>query len=263
MMYVVSNKIVNSITKSVKSVSVDSISFNNAPTSINTSGCISMQLLHNRLSHPNKHAMQIILKTQPSHVVNTHSLSFCDACQYGKLHQFHFPVTEIKTRAPLELIHADLWGLASMPSKDGYKYYISFVDNFTRYCWIFPLTLKSEALDTFKHYKLLVEKQFSLSIKTIQSDMESEFRAFRSFLQQQGIHIRFSCPHTHHQNRVVERKHRHIIETDLTLLAEVNLPLTFWWEAFHTTSYLINKIHTPILNNKTPYKKLHNQLPDY
>ena len=66
-----------------------------------------MQLLHNRLGHPNKHDMQIILKTQPSHVVN-HSFSFCDAYQYGKLHQFHFPVTEIKTRALLELIHTDL-----------------------------------------------------------------------------------------------------------------------------------------------------------
>ena len=65
-----------------------------------------MQLLHNRLGHPNKHAMQIILKTQTSHIVN-HYLSFCDACHYGKLHQFHFPVTNIKTRAPLELIHTD------------------------------------------------------------------------------------------------------------------------------------------------------------
>ena len=71
-----------------------------------------------------------------------------------------------------------------MSSKDGYKYYISFVDDFTRCSWIFPLTLKSEALDTFKQYKLLVEKQFSKSIKTMQLDMGGEFRAFGSFLQQ-------------------------------------------------------------------------------
>ena len=118
-------------------------------------------------------------------------------------------------------------------------------------------------LDIFKHYKLLVGKQFSLSIKIIQSDMGSEFRAFGSFLQQQGIHFRFSCPHTHHQNGVVERKHIHIVETGLTLLAQANLSLTFWWEAFHTASYFINRIPTPVLNNKTPYQKLHNQLPDY
>ena len=93
--------------------------------------------------------------------------------------------------------------------------------------------------------------------------MGVEFRAFGSFLQQQEIHLKFNCPHTHHQIWVVERKYRHIVETSLTLLVQANLPLTFWWEAFHTTTYLINRIHTPVLNNKKPYQKLHNRLPDY
>lgn len=39
-----------------------------------------------------------------------------------------------------------------------YKYYISFVDDYTRYCWIFPLILKSDALDTFQYFKILVKK---------------------------------------------------------------------------------------------------------
>ena len=50
-----------------------------------------------------------------------------------------------KARAPIKLIHADLWGPALMASKHGYKYYISLVNDFTRYSWIFPLTLKSKA----------------------------------------------------------------------------------------------------------------------
>lgn len=79
--------------------------------------------------------------------------------------------TEIKSKAQLELLHTDLWGPASKHSIDEYKYYISFVDDFTRYYWMFPLTLKSEALETFKHLKLLVEKQFSFPIKAIQSDV--------------------------------------------------------------------------------------------
>lgn len=65
---------------------------------------------------------------------------------------------------------------------DGYKYYVSFVDDFTRYCWIFPLSLKFEALDTFKHFKLLVEKKISLPVKALQSDMRGEFIAFKPFL---------------------------------------------------------------------------------
>lgn len=92
------------------------------------------------------------------HSVNNNSIDFCDAYQYGKLHQLYFLVIEIKTKTSLELLYTDLWGPAFELSMDGYKYYISFVDNFTRYCWIFPLTLKFEALDTFKYFKILVEK---------------------------------------------------------------------------------------------------------
>lgn len=100
------------------------------------------------------------------------------------MHQFHFPLIEIKSKSPLELIHTDLWGPTPEYSLDGYKYYISFIDDFTRYSWISSLTFKSEAFDTFKRFKVLVEKQFSLPIKALQSDMGGEFLSFKSFLQQ-------------------------------------------------------------------------------
>lgn len=103
------------------------------------------------------------------------------------MHQLHFFVSEIKSKSPLELLYTDLWGPASEYTMNGYKYYISFDDDFTRYCWIFPLTLKSDAFNTFKHFKLLFEKQFSFPIKAIQSDIGGEFIDLKSFLQQEGI----------------------------------------------------------------------------
>lgn len=92
------------------------------------------------------------------HLVHTQSIDFCDACQYVKFHQFYFSVTKIKSISTLEFLYTDLWGPASEPSIDGYRYYMSFVDDFTRYCKIFPLTFKSETLDTFKHFRLLIKK---------------------------------------------------------------------------------------------------------
>ena len=89
---------------------------------------------------------------------NKQSFEFCNACQQGKLHKFHFSTSEIKTKQPLELIHTNLWGPASVMSMNGYKYYILFVDDYTQYSWIFPLVLKSDALETFKTFKRLVEK---------------------------------------------------------------------------------------------------------
>lgn len=109
MLSTISDKSANTFTEYIKSISVRSISFNNHPVSYNTLGCVSNQLLQNRLGHLSKHAMQIILKKQPLYAVNAHSFAFCDACQCGKLHRFHFSLTKIKSRSPVELIYADLW----------------------------------------------------------------------------------------------------------------------------------------------------------
>ena len=62
---------------------------------------------------------------------------------------------------------------------------------------------------------------------------------------------------------MVERKHRHIVETGLTLLAQAKIPLSFWWESFHTASFLINRMPTPILNNLSPFTKLYGRKPNY
>ena len=77
-----------------------------------------------------------------------------------------------------------------------------------------------------------------------------EYQAFTSLLQSFGIIHKVSCPHTHEQNGVVEQKHRHIIESGLTLLAQASLPLKYWDEAYHTAVFLINRIvfsSTPFL----------------
>ncbi|KAH9682071.1 retrovirus-related pol polyprotein from transposon RE2 [Citrus sinensis] len=115
-------------------------------------------------------------------------LEFCNTCQLGKLHQFHFSATEIKSKNPLELIHTDLWGPASVLSMEGYKYYISFVDDYTRYCWIFPLVLKSDALGILKPKTYLTATQDiePTSVKVALADqkwsmaMTEEFHALKN-----------------------------------------------------------------------------------
>ncbi|KAH9781043.1 retrovirus-related pol polyprotein from transposon RE2 [Citrus sinensis] len=127
------------------------------PISFHASSIVSVSLLHNRLGHPSKHVVQTLLRNSCINITcnNKQKLEFCNACQLGKLYQFHFSATKIKSKHPLELIHTDIWGLASVLSMEGYKYYISFVNDYTRYCWIFPLVLKSDALGTFKNFKNL------------------------------------------------------------------------------------------------------------
>uniref|UniRef100_A0A2N9I1W1 Integrase catalytic domain-containing protein n=1 Tax=Fagus sylvatica TaxID=28930 RepID=A0A2N9I1W1_FAGSY len=105
----------------------------------------------------------------------------------------------------------------------------------------------------------------STPIKSFQSDGGGEYSytPFKNLLAQHGILHRFSCPHTSQQNGVAERKHRHVVDTGLALLAHSGLSTQYWVEAFLTAIYLINRLPTPTLSNLTPYFKLFHRSPDY
>lgn len=106
---------------------------------------------------------------------------------------------------------------------------------------------------------------FECKIKSFQSDGGGEFTSYRlqNLLSQHGIYHRNSCPHTPEQNGEAERKHRHIVETGLALLAHCGVPLSFWDVAFDIAVFLINLMPTPILQGLSPYEKLFHTTPDY
>ena len=72
------------------------------------------------------------------------------------------------------------------------------------------------------------ETQCETKIKCLQSDNGGEFRAFLCFLRTAGIQHKFSCPYTSAHNGRVERKHRHVVETGLALLAHASMRLKYW-----------------------------------
>ncbi|OMO82468.1 Integrase, catalytic core [Corchorus capsularis] len=74
------------------------------------------------------------------------------------------------SNAPLEILFTDVWGPVRVTSSDGFKYYVSFVDYYTRYTWLFPMTNKSDVFNIFKKFKVLVERLFNRNILTIYSD---------------------------------------------------------------------------------------------
>ena len=84
-----------------------------------------------------------------------------------------------------------------------------------------------------------------------------------SFFTNLGIIHRRSCPHTSEQNGIVERRHRHVVETGLSLLAQSHLPQRFWQFAFETAIYLINRLPSRISSNQSPFQQVYNRKPDY
>ncbi|KAK9125440.1 hypothetical protein Scep_014286 [Stephania cephalantha] len=214
-----------------------------------------------RLGHPSISALQQIMKNHLK--MSSTPVQFCSICPLGKHHALPFNISQSSSSHVLELIHTDVWGPAQVTSHDGFNYYIHFLDDCTRFTWLFPLKNKLDALPTFITFKNMVENQFSTKIKHIQSDWVGEFRSFKPFLDAHGIFFQHSCPHTHEQNGRAERKHKHIIETSLTLLAEANLPYKFWYDACATSVFLINRLPSRILSDISPYQKLFQQPPDY
>ena len=150
----------------------------------------------------------------------------CKACCLGKIHMLPFPTFISEYQEPLQLVYSDLWGPSLVQSSNGYKYYIYFVDAFSRYTWIYLLRNKYNSFQTFQNFKAQAELQLGFKIKCLQSDWGgggeregSEFRAFIDYLTINGIIHRISRPHTHQQNGVAEMKRRHIVENGLILLA--------------------------------------------
>ncbi|KAJ0702566.1 putative RNA-directed DNA polymerase [Helianthus annuus] len=109
----------------------------------------------------------------------------------------------------------------------------------------------------------MAERQFQTKLKSIQTDWGGEFRNLSSFFSSLGIIHRLSCPHTSEQNGTVERRHRHVVETGLTLLAQSHVPQRFWHFAFEIAVYLINRMPSRTNNNTSPFEHLFKTTPNF
>jgi hypothetical protein len=137
----------------------------------------------------------------------------------AKSKQLPFSLSSASATCPLALIYTDVRGPTPVISRYGFKYYVSFLDAYSKYTWLYPISCKSDVSAIFLTFKTYVELYFSSKIKAIQSDWVGEYRPINKILQQFGILHRVSCPHTHQQNGAIELKHRHIVEIGLALLS--------------------------------------------
>jgi histone deacetylase 1/2 len=171
--------------------------------------------------------------------------------------------TSYKTTTPLDLIFSDVWGFAPIFSSDGFRYFVIFMYTHTKHLWYYPLVSKSDVFSIFHHFQTLVERQLSRKTKSIQTDWGGEYRKLNQLFQTICIHHRLICPRTHEQNGTVERHHRHIVETDLTLLGQCTAPLQILNYAFESSVYLINRMPTLVLQNKSLFECLFRRTLDF
>ena len=216
-------------------------------------------LWHSRLGHLSsdklKHIPGIMSKT-------SFSVLPCSICPLAKQKRLSFESNYRLSASPFDLVHMDVWGPFSIESVEGYKYFLTLVDDCTRVTWLFMMRNKSEVTGHFRAFIQHVHTQYNSSIKAIRTDNAPEL-AFTDIIKQNGMLHQFSCAYTPQQNSVVERKHQHLLNVARALLFQSNIPLAYWSDCVLTSVFLISRTPYVLLQNSTPYELLTHKKPDY
>jgi hypothetical protein len=149
------------------------------------------------------------------------------SCQLGKISHVSLASVLHHSIAQFEIVFSDVWGPAPVPSSLGHQYFVFFIDNYTRYTWIYFLKHKSEVFDAFIQFEKMIDGQFNTKIRAFQSDWGGEYQKLHHYFKQTGIQHRIACLYTHEQNGTAERKISYLVDTCLTLLAQAHMPLKY------------------------------------
>ena len=250
-----------------------------------------LSLWHQRMAHVNAGGIRDMVKNGVVEGVNLDlksDASECTACVYGK-----------STRAPvprqggsrsskiLDLVHTDVCGPFPVESLGGSRYFLSFVDDYSRYAWIYPIKAKSEVFGRLKQWLSMVERMHETKVQTLQageslrnmiapdsndkvvkvlqSDNGGEYLSTQmiQFLQERGITHRLTTPRNPHQNGVAERMNRTLVELTRSMLHAKQVPKSFWAEALNVAVHIRNRVTSHSLPSRTtPYEILFGRKPN-
>ncbi|GKB13852.1 retrovirus-related pol polyprotein from transposon TNT 1-94 [Tanacetum coccineum] len=178
----------------------------------------SSNVWHGRLGHVNFNSMRRLIKFNSIPNCHIDSKYKCETCVEAKLTRTPFKSVK-RTTEPLDMIHTDICDLKSLPTKGGNKYFITFIDDCTKYCYVYLLKSKDEAIDKFVLYKTEVENQLGKKIKVVRSDRGGEYVApFAELCAKHGIRHEFTAPYSPQQNGIAERKNRTLKEMVTAML---------------------------------------------
>ncbi|GJW19214.1 putative RNA-directed DNA polymerase [Tanacetum coccineum] len=221
---------------------------------------LAKYMWHSRLGHPSDQVLKVL---QNELVFDNNDLDHCEICQKSKQTREPFPLSEHKSSVLAELVHLDLWGPYKVTSKEGYRFFLTVVDDYTRSVWVYMLKGKDEVFECMLTFFNLIKNQFNKMVKAFRSDNGSEFvnQRFTKFCVDNGIIHQTTCAYTPQQNGIVERKHRHLLNVARSLLFQGGLPLNLWSECILTAAYLINRLPSSVLSGKSPFELVFNRKP--
>ena len=124
-------------------------------------------LWHLRLGHINLDRINLLVKDGPLRKLNVGTFPICESCLEGKMTKRPFSAKGERSKEPLQLVHSDVCGPLRVQARGGYEYFITFIDDYSRYGYVYLMHNKSKTFGKFKEFMVEAEKQLGKSLKTL------------------------------------------------------------------------------------------------
>ncbi|KAL0433268.1 UNVERIFIED_CONTAM: Retrovirus-related Pol polyprotein from transposon TNT 1-94 [Sesamum latifolium] len=186
--------------------------------------------------------------------IKRHS-EICEDCVVGKQHRDSFSKEKSwRAKQVLELIHSDLCESINPTSNGGKRYFVTFIDDYSRKTWVYFLQEKSETFLAFKSFKAKVEREAGMPIKILRSDRGGEYNSqeFEIFCEEHGIKRQRTAAYTPQQNGVSERKNCTIMNMVRSKLKSSGVQKNCWPKAVKWSIHVLNRSPTFFVQNQTP-----------
>lgn len=217
------------------------------------------------MGHPNStvlfHLLNFSLLSNKNQFCSSHLHFDCPTCKLSKSKILPFLVAGSHAKNCFDVIHSDVWGITPIISHAQYKYFVTFIDYYSRFTCIYFLRSKSKVLSICKTFFTYVETQLSATIKVLRFvSILVESIYLMPFTILYKIRVFFSNVLVlFHFIKMVLLNKRIVIFLMLTrtLLLESSVPSKFWIEALSTAIYLINRLPSQTLHYESPYFHLY------
>ena len=221
------------------------------------------RIWHSRLGHASQKIMSILHKLVDGVPKLDATQCFCEPCTLAKLQKTISRKASVPATQGRDLVHSDV---RTMPveSVGGLKYYVTFINDKTRYRRTYPLKQKSQIEATFKSWKQPVEAESGFKLQRFRTDGGGEYcyESMLGYMFEHGIKHEKTPTHTPEMNSVSKRFSRTLVEKAKSMLHESQLDFVWWGEALATATYLVNVLPTAALKDSTPLQEWKEVKPD-
>ena len=155
-------------------------------------------------------------------------LPICEPCLASKACRKPFGKA-VRATQPLKLIRSDICEPMNVKACHGASYFLTFIDDYTRYGYVQLIAHRYKVLDCFKRFVAEVENQHEKSLKALRTDRGREYLSdqFKDLCEEKGICRQLTISNTLQQNGVAERRNRTLLNMVISIMAQANLPISF------------------------------------